>query len=241
MNQLRRRIQTAAMSGGEAAPPPFSPLDIAGLKVWLDASQITGLNDGDSVTTWSDLSGQGNDVTQSTASKKPTYQTNEINGLPVVKFDGVDDASLFAGAVDMTSTYTFFTVIRKPAGYAYVVDGAGGGLDLVWNFIPYGSQNKKYFISSNGEDIETGTSVKTTATCVIWQPSTSILKVDGSNVAFSRTGYTGSNLRYGIGARSTIFFGTQDIAELFYTTNAVSVDTILKAQAYLISKWGIVP
>lgn len=89
MNPLRRRIQTAMQSGGGAAA--FSPASIAGLKLWLDASQIVGLNDGDAVATWSDSSGLTNDVTQSTGSKKPTYKTAILNSLPVVRFDGSDD------------------------------------------------------------------------------------------------------------------------------------------------------
>lgn len=86
MNPFRRRIQTAMQSGGGAAA--FSPLDIPGLQLWLDASQIVGLNDGDPVATWSDLSGVGNDLTQSTASKRPTYSNTTS---PCVIFDGVDD------------------------------------------------------------------------------------------------------------------------------------------------------
>jgi len=76
---------------GLRLPGGFDPRQIPGLKLWLDASQIAGLNDGDAVGTWSDLSGNGNDATQATASNKPTFQTNELNGLPSIQFDGVDD------------------------------------------------------------------------------------------------------------------------------------------------------
>ncbi|HXG09465.1 MAG TPA: hypothetical protein VNK04_06720 [Gemmataceae bacterium] len=77
----------------DGGPPSqqFSPDQVAGLKLWLKADAITGLNDGDAVTTWEDSSGQNNDATQSTVAKKPTYQTNEINGKPCVRFDGFDD------------------------------------------------------------------------------------------------------------------------------------------------------
>lgn len=69
----------------------FTPASIAGLKLWLDASRITGLVDGDPVATWIDLSGQGNHATQATASKKPLYKTGIVNSKPVVRLDGVDD------------------------------------------------------------------------------------------------------------------------------------------------------
>lgn len=65
----------------------FLPTDIYGCNLWLDASQITGLTDGDAISTWSDESGESNDATQSTSTYQPTYQTNELNGKPVVRFD----------------------------------------------------------------------------------------------------------------------------------------------------------
>jgi len=55
--------------------------------LWLDANQITGLADGADITTWSDVSGNGNDVSQPTASFKPIYKTSIINGYPVVRFN----------------------------------------------------------------------------------------------------------------------------------------------------------
>lgn len=68
----------------------FSPPDIAGLKYWIDASQITGLANNDPVASWTDLA-SGIVVSQATASKRPLYKTAQINSLPAVQFDGVDD------------------------------------------------------------------------------------------------------------------------------------------------------
>jgi len=87
--------------------PKFSPSDIAGLQFWVKADQIPSLSDGDPVTTWSDQSGEGRDLTQATAAKKPTYQTNEENGKPAVRFDGTDDtmaSATFDASVVQPST-----------------------------------------------------------------------------------------------------------------------------------------
>jgi hypothetical protein len=126
MNQLRRRIQTAMQTRGGAAA--WTPASIAGLKVWLDASQITGLNDGDAVATWSDLSGLANDVTQATASQKPTYKTAILNGRAVVRFDGVDDFmetavnfgtnNSLAGDI-VASVFVVYRKLNVNAGHAY--------------------------------------------------------------------------------------------------------------------------
>ena len=81
MRLWRNRKLVASYVGGGG----FSPASLPGLKLWLDAAQITGLNDGDAVTTWADLSGNGNNATQATGSKKPTWKTTYVD------FDGVDD------------------------------------------------------------------------------------------------------------------------------------------------------
>lgn len=96
--------------GAYYEPPPFSPTDIDGIQLWLDASQITGLTDGDTVATWSDESGESNDATQSTSSYQPTYQTNELNGEPIVRFDGTDDYLDLGTQINNLSNYTVFIV-----------------------------------------------------------------------------------------------------------------------------------
>jgi hypothetical protein len=68
-----------------------TPADVTGLRLWLKADAITGLSDGATLTNWLDQSGLGNNAGMGTESFKPTYQTNEVNGLPCVRFDGTDD------------------------------------------------------------------------------------------------------------------------------------------------------
>lgn len=93
----------------------FSPRSLPNLVLWLNASLITGLVDGDPVTTWADLSGQGNHATQGTGAAKPLYKVGIANGRPGVLFDGVDDfMSLTAGAAEtlMGAARTVFAVVK---------------------------------------------------------------------------------------------------------------------------------
>jgi hypothetical protein len=96
-----RKLLLGLLGGGGAAAA-FSPIDIADLALWLDASDSTTLfqasngttpavADGDVVGYWGDKSGAGNVVIQTTTAFKPTLQTAEQNGLNVVQFDGSDD------------------------------------------------------------------------------------------------------------------------------------------------------
>lgn len=56
--------------------------------IWLDANKLTGLNHGDLVTTWTDVSGNGNDFIQATAGYKPTYRTSStfLSNVPHLQF-----------------------------------------------------------------------------------------------------------------------------------------------------------
>lgn len=250
MNQLRRRIQTAAMSGGKAVPPlpPFNPLDIAGLKLWLDASQIVGLNDGDSVTTWSDLSGQGNDVTQATASKKPTYQTAEINSLPVVRFDGVDDslANTSFSFMQSASAGTLIVVSRitNPAAAQWVVDLNNAQLSKFQNV----NLGIAYVTGQYGYKARNNTNAELTT--IVYDGTLSgndnrcKLRFDrvaqnpltfGGTIAATTSGSAG----YAVGSRvNQVQFLGGDVALALFYNRALTTDEITQVENWAASVWG---
>ncbi len=87
----------------------FVPTDIAGCKLWLDASQIVGLGDGDPVTQWDDMSGSGNNAVS--VITPPTYSTNQFNGLPIVDFFSGSDG--LVATLNLTRPYTIFLVASQ--------------------------------------------------------------------------------------------------------------------------------
>lgn len=94
------------------------PTDIAGMVLWYDASQITGKVDGDTVTSWSDSSGNGWSATNG-AFNAPTYETNEINGRPVVRFVAASSQALrstYTQVGGSTAAWTMFVVARATGG-----------------------------------------------------------------------------------------------------------------------------
>jgi hypothetical protein len=114
-----------AIPGPDAAP---SPADVAGLRLWLDATELSDLIDGDSVESWPDLSGNDNDANVSTAA--PTYKGFEANGKASVRFDGVDDGmSLSADPLGGATDYTVVAVARRDAGTV----GAGASVLALGN------------------------------------------------------------------------------------------------------------
>jgi hypothetical protein len=68
---------------------PWTPARIPGLVAWYRGDRGITLNiDGGHVVTWADQSGHGNDLTQATAIKQPSYITGAVNGHPALRFDG---------------------------------------------------------------------------------------------------------------------------------------------------------
>lgn len=115
----------------------FNPARIAGLKVWLAADQIAGLNDADPVASWTDLSGSGNTVTQGTGAKQPTFKIGILNGLPIVRFDGIDDvliksAAILDGQTSCTIMFVYRTTIVPTGKYIISFPRSSGsvGLDI---------------------------------------------------------------------------------------------------------------
>lgn len=78
---------------------PFQPDSLSGIFLWFKSTSVTGVTDGGSCLTWSDSSGSGHNLTLNGGT--PTYQTNVVNGYPVVRFNG--SASL------KSSTFVGFT------------------------------------------------------------------------------------------------------------------------------------
>lgn len=90
------------------------PSDISGLRVWYKADSES-YSDGDAVGTVTDRSGLGYNASQSTASLKPIFRTNRVNGLAAYDFDGVDDAANNGTAMDTimgTGAHTYFAVFK---------------------------------------------------------------------------------------------------------------------------------
>lgn len=71
-----------------AAGGGFSPLDIAGLVEWWDASDAATITESSgSVSQWDGKSGNGYDLTQGTGGAQPTTGTRTQNSLNVLDFD----------------------------------------------------------------------------------------------------------------------------------------------------------
>lgn len=114
--------------------PAFVPSDIAGLKLWLDASDSGTITlNGSNVSQWDDKSANSYNYTQATATNQPTYTTAGQNGLNCLTFASNDflvNASINWGA----SASTLFLVMKETGtGYQNVFT-TGGGNTGQWGY-----------------------------------------------------------------------------------------------------------
>lgn len=80
---------------------------------WHDANALS-LSDGFPVTTFSDISGNGNDFNQYTSTRKPTFTASATNGMPALSFDGINDyMETGADASLDASNISYFVVYQK--------------------------------------------------------------------------------------------------------------------------------
>jgi len=91
--------------------------DFAGVQRYEWSADNLDFLDGDPVSTWADVGGEGNDVTAS-GSARPTYR-EDVGGYPAVEFDGLDDFLASVATLDLTSGYETFAVLNINAHKNY--------------------------------------------------------------------------------------------------------------------------
>lgn len=105
-------LRTVAQTG------PGGVGDAATNKVWLDASRLTGFNNGGKVNQWADASGNNWHGVQGSMVNQPTYVANGLNNKPVVNFNRTQGNQFFditnagIGTDVMSNSNTIMTVVR---------------------------------------------------------------------------------------------------------------------------------
>ena len=97
-------------------PSGFSPASLSGLQLWLDAADVDGDNQADTlpndanVSVWVDKVGGDHNATQSNLSQRPTYKTSQLNGKATIFFDASDDG--MATTLNLSRPYTIAVVFN---------------------------------------------------------------------------------------------------------------------------------
>ena len=236
----------------------FAPTDIAGLDLWLDASDNSTVLDPDGpaadnveVRTWQDKSGNANHAVQTTSTRRPLRRAAQINGLDALDFDGSND--YMAGTADLTPRQTeaktvFMVTYHKTSStdtalvlYDSATVGAYGGINAEVSYRCVGRTWVSTDPLANGQatilTLAQSGSGNLSSTISMWEDGTSIARdagssADGLTVDGAAGWQVGGTFRFGVYIDA-------------YFCEVVIYDTELSAgdrgdvETYLADKWGI--
>jgi hypothetical protein len=130
----------------------FNPRSIAGLALWLDASDtasvtlVSGL-----VSQWNDKSGNGRNATQTTANDRPSTAT--INGKQGISFNGTTSqlnvSAPWGAAVTLFYVTTPSTINDT---YLFASDGVGSSPGMLSRYSNGGTRRDFEWWNANGSD-----------------------------------------------------------------------------------------
>lgn len=218
----------------------FGPDQVSGLKLWLEADKIVGLSDGDPVASWNDASASNLDATQASSVSRPLWIDGAVNGLPSVRFDGVNDFLATGTFGSPLATATVFLVASK-AGTAttYYYDGIASGNRNAFGHQIIGVGEHGIYAGGLGcsaaQAAPTGFHLWTAA----FNGASSSLRRDGSAFAagdagsLTLTGVTVGSLWSGDAAMHS-----GDIAALLVYEGVLGSSDRDAVEAYLKTRWG---
>jgi hypothetical protein len=242
-----RYLHWPTAAGGGA----WTPASLSSLRAWFDADALTGLADGDAMSSWSDSSGNANNVSNTQTTTKPTYETNELNGKSVVRFYAssgfLGQSTIYAAAtpsmqvivVAKTNTISGTTSILSANNYTPNIrlssnnvqavliyggasqTGSQAGVTTGAWFIASGMVDLGNSIGSAGLNGATPSTVALTNSVATIGPHSSVPLTVG-------TRYTETALPF-----------DGDIAEVVVITNDNTSQSRQTVEGYLAHKWGL--
>ncbi|MBI5705592.1 MAG: hypothetical protein HZC36_01225 [Armatimonadetes bacterium] len=231
----------------------FSPM-LLGPAMWFDASVASSLTpypssgqppvNNDSITAWSDLSGNARHLSQGTSSKMPLYKTDVANGLPGVLFDSVDDMMTAANAIQLQEGTVLAVLNRKPSASSMVP--VGGGYKAFGAGIE-GTTGKPRVLKVDTTVICLASSAPSagSAQFVAWGyqggTTNAVLRINGSDVAGSvtNTSMADAATTSTVGnANGNYHFGDH-LFEVCVLNRMATVAEVNQFYGYAKAKWGV--
>lgn len=221
-------------------PVASSPASVAGLTLWYKANTLA-LNNTDPISSVTDWSGAGYTGSQGTPGYRPLFQTAVANGLPIMRFDGSDDALGFS-SLSLSTSHTILVVANVAGGGG--VSGTAvwlGGATTGAFYSHYRNTSDQWVysvtstaVTSNTDTYSTGFRVVTmvrSGTSVSWFKNGAAL---GSGTLASDWPQTLTGVGY---AGTPKAFG--DVAEVLIYTGALSTANRQRVERTLCQKYKI--
>jgi hypothetical protein len=228
-----------------------NPLSLAGLQLWLDASNANSLYDatsggslvasGGTVRRWEDLSGNANHATGSTG---PTRSVSAVNGRDALSFSSsrLDNAALNVSGENAT----LFMVVRFAASGFQIAGGFGtnssyGALLLEANrssgshSATFGSDSEAFESRASGGSVSNVTKVFG----AVIGSGTGTLYINGTSTATASMNSVNSTSGLVLGSYYGIVPLSGLICEVVYLPRTLNTFEIDALQTYFAAKWGL--
>jgi len=240
---------------------PFSPSSIAGLQLWLDASDFTTLftdsagstpatADGDPVGRWADKSGNSNHTIQADGTKKPLLKVNILNGKNIIRNDGVNDfLKSTTGGAD--SSFTVFATNIKRGGQGFNMMAVSMGEETtgkrrcIWH--PANGNTWPNTVGFNGQsrDVQANLPwVTGTANIAQFKNTSGGIQIAKNNSAWTTStspgivAYTATSIFLGSNNQMTEIFNGDYAEVLVYAASLSDANRTLILD-YLNTKWSV--
>ena len=211
----------------------FTPRQIEGCALWLDAADSSTITGTSPITAWTDKSGNGRTVTITSG---PTYGTTTRNGLKTMYFNNNVISSSIASAVG-TGDFTLIAVWYQSSAGTNTVLSLGtvasssqslGYSGNKYNFYQYGSLESAYNTTPTWV-VQIGTRISSIKRLYITGNIGSVPASDSFNVS-------DTTVTIGKGDNFAI---TGEIAEIMVYTGTMSDISRQLLESYLAQKWGL--
>jgi hypothetical protein len=222
------------VSGGEAGFPyeagEWLPSDLDDLELWFDQQELEAVGDGNTMQTWADLSGSGRDLTQATASFRPTVQNVGYDAVldPIweAQFDGVND--LMSSSIPGTATVVIGVAWR-------LLSAVGAGTFYVHSGVlasePATSIVGENLSANNGTAAHPPIGLEPHYTVAVFDGVASYLRLDGRQVQAGL--FVGSQDIFRLGSLEPPNFVNIGVRAIVVTSEPIDDEEILLLESFL--------
>ncbi|MFT6106337.1 MAG: prepilin-type N-terminal cleavage/methylation domain-containing protein [Rickettsiales bacterium] len=260
--------ESARLSAARSMTTSSPVKDVDGLILWLETTMpqsfdVPNVENGQSISTWFDLSPEGNN---SVIGNAPTYTSDEIRGLPALRFDGVNDYMESILPLTLISNQLqIFLVCRRGGSFpviddvspdadistsALVLDGGNGNGDdksgIKYVIVGKEGAGGNLTTSRNDTDLSTASHPGIGVSYIQstrFDGSNNIVHLNGVEQAFVNSTGDFNVGRILIGARyfdnSVQLFYNGSIAEIIVFDRPLNNNERMDIEQYLSRKWDI--
>jgi hypothetical protein len=235
----------------------FDPTSISGLQLWLDATNVNGdgssISNGASVTSWTDRSGSGFTMTNTSGANRPTYNTSGLGtGYPSLSFTAAGASYLrnTASSLFNNTSWDIYCVIKV----ANTTTHAGILVEYPstnWLWAAGASGSTNFSVYANGGWAlapNTGPSLTTSQVYQLYSTGSQLgRRINGSfpgsvtdqYVSYSYGSRSGTRL-IGIFSQGSIWSNNNlDIGELIVYNTSLTTIQRQQIEGYLAWRWGL--